>query len=142
MTCCFSNGFSVISFVSHEIISLFNTFYELARNLTVVHFTPSDFKMDRTSMRVNGHMYFCCRSTSAASNCSIFIVPSSRCMLMSADVTSIDGHPLLISFASYIKKKSLHNPFNDQRLSRLYAVFPGHRSWGISRHVVPVCFLH
>ena len=138
----FSNFFWVVTFITYEVIRWAHFFYYFTCNLGVVDLTPSDFKIDRISMRIGGNMNLCSSSSSGLSNGSLFSKPSSTRMLMSADVTSIGEYPFRINFASYIKKKSAHKPFNAQRLKRLYAVFHGHNSFGISRHGAPVRSFH
>ena len=73
---------------------------ELLRNFGIVDLTPSDFKIDRISMRIGGNMKFGGSSSPGFSNSAFFSTPSSTRMLMSADVTSIGEYPLRINFAS------------------------------------------
>ena len=80
---------------------LFQWFFS---DLWVVNFTPSDFKINRISMQVGSNMNFAGISSSRNSNCPLFSNPSSTCMLVNLDITSIDEHPLLIKFASSFKK--------------------------------------
>ncbi len=70
-------------------------------------------------MRIDGKVNIGCGSTMRFADGSFFPKPGSACMLVSADVTSISEYPLLINFASYLKKKSDHNPFATHRLKRL-----------------------
>jgi hypothetical protein len=96
-----SDKLRVVSFVCNKNTALFTTFRDqMFCNLAVVNFTPSDFKIDRISMRIGGNVYFCCCTTSRSSNGSFFTKPSSTRMLMSPNVTSIGEYPLLINFAS------------------------------------------
>lgn len=79
---------------------------QVACNLTVVNFTPSDFKINRMSTRIDGKMNLCSRSTSWFSNCSIFIPPSSTCMLMRTNAASVNEDPFFIQYTSQFKKNS------------------------------------
>ncbi|ELL30748.1 hypothetical protein NM77221_0500 [Neisseria meningitidis 77221] len=48
-----SDFLRVIPFVSDKILGFLYDFYQVVCNLTVVHVTPSDFKIERISMRVH-----------------------------------------------------------------------------------------
>ena len=96
----FTNIFRVISFISNEVLSTLYFRNNLGGRFGVVYFTPSDFKIDRISMRIGGHVNFGCRSSSRLSNGAFFSKPSSTRMLVSADVTSVGEYPLRINLAS------------------------------------------
>ena len=94
------NIFRVVAFVRDKVFGRFDFTNNFGGCFSVVNFTPSDFKIDRVSMRITGHVNFCCGSSSRFSDSSLFTNPSSACMLMSADVASIGEYPLRINFSS------------------------------------------
>lgn len=95
-----SDCLRVVSLVSNQIIGFDYLFNDLWRGFGVVDFTPSDFKIDRISMRIGAYVKFGGRSPARSSNGSLMPSPSSARMLVSADVSSVDENPFRINFAS------------------------------------------
>jgi len=97
----------------------------------VVDFTPSDFKVDRMSMRVGSNMKFGSCPSLRSSDCPILTSPSSACMLVNAHVASVDESPLGILTGSE------DTPWSQPRMKRhAFSVrqltgFPS-RMWGAS----------
>lgn len=94
------NRFGVVAFVGDEIPCGADGGDEWVRKLGVVDFTPSDFKIDRMSMRIGGHVQFSGDSASGYPDSAFFTTPSSTCMLMSADIAAVGEYPFRINVAS------------------------------------------
>src|SRR5262249_3744601 len=92
--------FRVVALVANEVFSGVEFTNNFGGCFNVVNFTPSDFKIDRVSIRITGHVDFGGWSSTGSPNGSLGSSSSSARMLMSADVASVDEYPLLINFAS------------------------------------------
>lgn len=92
-----SNFLRIITFISYKMPSSPYFFNDFSCNFTVVDLPPSDFKIDRISMRISGNMYLCCVRQA---NSSFFSPPSSTRMLMSPYITCVGEDPFFINFSS------------------------------------------